>query len=185
MSQDFKDALIVAPFDGMGSKQCPDSISLLSCVGKVLAQVFLNSLNADDLYKCFLDFLKWIEHVGGLDQFTQGYKEFGINVREDGTIIGREWAPGAKEVYLRGDFNDWKEFTHPYKNVGFGKWELTIPSNSGAPAIPHLSIVKLLIVTHDGRRLDRLSPWAPYVVCINENKIYDQVMYNPPEVKHL
>ncbi|OON20280.1 1,4-alpha-glucan-branching enzyme, partial [Opisthorchis viverrini] len=143
-------------------------------------------------YKCFQDYLNWIEHVGGLDNFTQGYKEFGIHVHPDGTIYCKEWAPGAKELYLRGDFNDWKEFTHPFKNIGFGKWELTIPPTFGAPAIPHLSIVKvcylskiqclkLLVVAQDGRRLDRLSPWAPYVVCLNENKIYDQVMYNPKE----
>ncbi|THD27033.1 1 4-alpha-glucan branching enzyme variant [Fasciola hepatica] len=132
-------------------------------------------------YKCYLDHLNWINSVGGMDQFTQGYKEFGINVRPDGTIYCKEWAPSAKEVYLRGDFNEWKEFTHAFKNVGYGKWELVLPSNLGAPAIPHLSVVKLLIVTHDGRRLDRLSPWAPYVVCLNENKIYDQVMYNPPQ----
>ncbi|CAH8453376.1 unnamed protein product [Dicrocoelium dendriticum] len=132
-------------------------------------------------YKCFEDHLKWIESVGGLEEFTQGYRDFGVHVHSDGTITCKEWAPGAKEVYLRGDFNDWKEFTHPFKNVGFGKWELTIPPVMGSPAIPHLSIIKLLIVAHDGRRLDRLSPWAPYVICINENKIYDQVLYNPPE----
>ncbi|KAG5447011.1 1,4-alpha-glucan branching enzyme, variant 2 [Clonorchis sinensis] len=88
--------------------------------------------------------------------------------------------------------DDWKEFTHPFKNIGYGKWELTIPPTLGAPAIPHLSVIKvsffskiqrlkLLVVAQDGRRLDRLSPWAPYVVCLNENKIYDQVMYNPKE----
>ncbi|KAF7261467.1 hypothetical protein EG68_01170 [Paragonimus skrjabini miyazakii] len=90
-------------------------------------------------------------------------------------------AGNGLRVLRKSIFEEISEFTHPYKNVGFGKWELIIPSNFGAPAIPHLSVVKLLIVTHDGRRLDRLSPWAPYVVCINENKIYDQVMYNPPE----
>ncbi|CAH8446935.1 unnamed protein product [Schistosoma margrebowiei] len=132
-------------------------------------------------YKCFLDHMKWINDVSGLEEFTQGYKEFGVHVRDDGSIYCKEWAPGAKELYLRGDFNDWQEFTHPFKNVGFGKWELTIPSANGSPVIKHLSKIKLLVVAHDGRRLDRLSPWAPYVKCFEGNIIYDQLLYNPSE----
>lgn len=132
-------------------------------------------------YKCFLDHLKWINDVCGIEEFTQGFKEFGIHVQNDGSIFCKEWAPGAKELYLRGDFNDWQEFTHPFKNVGFGKWELTIPPQSGAPIIKHLSKIKLLIVAQDGRRLDRLSPWASYVKCVGQNIIYDQLLYNPPE----
>ncbi|RTG80921.1 1,4-alpha-glucan branching enzyme [Schistosoma bovis] len=132
-------------------------------------------------YKCFLDHMKWINDVSGLEEFTQGYKEFGVHVRDDGSIYCKEWAPGAKELYLRGDFNDWQEFTHPFKNVGFGKWELTIPSANGSPVIKHLSKIKLLVVAQDGRRLDRLSPWAPYVKCFEGNIIYDQLLYNPSE----
>lgn len=56
-------------------------------------------------YKCYLDHLDWINKVDGIERFTQGYKEFGINVHPDGTIHCKEWAPGAKEVYLRGDFS--------------------------------------------------------------------------------
>ncbi|VDP30578.1 unnamed protein product [Schistosoma margrebowiei] len=83
---------------------------------------------------------------------------------------------------LQGRKNyDWQEFTHPFKNVGFGKWELTIPSANGSPVIKHLSKIKLLVVAHDGRRLDRLSPWAPYVKCFEGNIIYDQLLYNPSE----
>ncbi|CAI2723355.1 unnamed protein product [Schistosoma spindalis] len=132
-------------------------------------------------YKCFLDHMKWINDVSGLEEFTQGYKEFGVHVRDDGSIYCKEWAPGAKELYLRGDFNGWQEFTHPFKNVGFGKWELTIPSANGSPVIKHLSKIKLLVVAQDGRRLDRLSPWAPYVKCFEGNIIYDQLLYNPSE----
>ncbi|VDQ04417.1 unnamed protein product [Trichobilharzia regenti] len=132
-------------------------------------------------YKCFLDHMKWINDVCGLEEFTQGYKEFGVHVHADGSIYCKEWAPGAKELYLRGDFNDWKEFTHPFKSVGFGKWELIIPPSNGSPLIKHLSKIKLLVVAHDGRRLDRLSPWAPYVKCFEGNIVYDQLLYNPPE----
>lgn len=50
--------------------------------------------------------MKWINDVSGLEEFTQGYKEFGVHVRDDGSIYCKEWAPGAKELYLRGDFSE-------------------------------------------------------------------------------
>jgi hypothetical protein len=35
----------------------------------------------------------------------QGYEKFGLNVDEKGDITYREWAPGANEAYLIGDFS--------------------------------------------------------------------------------
>ncbi|CAL8107118.1 unnamed protein product [Calicophoron daubneyi] len=119
-------------------------------------------------------------HEGCLDEFTQGYNEFGVHFNEDGSIVWREWAPGAKRLYLRGDFNDWKLLTHPFRNVGNGKWELTIPPKLGKPAIEHLSIAKLVVVDSENRYLDRLSPWATYVVCCPDGRTYDHKIYNPP-----
>ncbi|KAM7535939.1 hypothetical protein Aperf_G00000097198 [Anoplocephala perfoliata] len=133
-------------------------------------------------YKCFLDFSKWIDSVGGMEEFTQGFKEFGIHCDPDGTIRCKEWAPGAQAVYLRGDFNGWKEFEYPFKKLEFGKWELVIKPNAGdgKAAIEHMSKVKLLIIGPDGSKLDRLSPWATYVKTFGKSIIYDQVFYNPP-----
>lgn len=42
---------------------------------------------------------------GSLDQFTKGYDYFGIHVKPDNSIVAREWAPGAQQVYLTGDFS--------------------------------------------------------------------------------
>ncbi|VDM16166.1 unnamed protein product [Hydatigera taeniaeformis] len=133
-------------------------------------------------YKCFEDYYKWIDSVGGMELFTQGYKEFGIHSDPDGTIKCREWAPGAKALYLRGDFNNWNEFEYPFEKLEFGKWQLVIPptSGDGKPVIPHLSKVKLLVIGPDGAKHDRLSPWASYVKNFDKNIIYDQVFYNPP-----
>nr|VZI28484.1 unnamed protein product [Spirometra erinaceieuropaei] len=71
-------------------------------------------------YKCFLDYQKWIDSVGGIDHFTQGYNEFGVHVKPDGSVYCKEWAPGAKELYLRGDFNGWKEKEYPFKRLEYG-----------------------------------------------------------------
>lgn len=46
------------------------------------------------------------ESEGGLDNFSQGYKYYGIHIQHDNSVIAREWAPGAKELYLTGDFSE-------------------------------------------------------------------------------
>lgn len=38
-------------------------------------------------------------------KFSEGYKIYGFNIRGK-EITFKEWAPGAKEVFLVGDFND-------------------------------------------------------------------------------
>lgn len=45
------------------------------------------------------------EYEGGMDKFTQGYKYFGIHVNTDNSVTAREWAPGAVQVYLTGEFS--------------------------------------------------------------------------------
>ena len=54
-------------------------------------------------------FKKWkdtIDNVeGGYDTITKGYRKFGFNVSEDGTMTYREWAPNAKEAVLIGEFS--------------------------------------------------------------------------------
>lgn len=44
-------------------------------------------------------------HEGGYDKFTRGFEKMGFNVRSDGSVIYREWAPLAKEATLIGDFS--------------------------------------------------------------------------------
>jgi 1,4-alpha-glucan branching enzyme len=97
-------------------------------------------------YGCFKDLLDSIEeNGGGLDNFTQGYKYYGIHVQPDNSIVCREWAPGAVKLFLTGEFNGWNRDSHPYKKKEYGKWELIIPPNrDGSCAISHLSELKVL-----------------------------------------
>jgi 1,4-alpha-glucan branching enzyme len=44
------------------------------------------------------------EKEGSLGQFALGYKHFGFN-RVGKSIVYREWAPGAQELYVIGDFS--------------------------------------------------------------------------------
>jgi hypothetical protein len=45
------------------------------------------------------------DHEGGYENFTAGYRKLGFNVAGDGTVTYREWAPGADEAVLTGDFS--------------------------------------------------------------------------------
>lgn len=76
------------------------------------------------------------------------------------------------------------------KKLEYGKWELVVPPKpDGTPAIKHLSEVKIIIRTQSGQLVDRLSPWAKYVVqppkSANQGVNYKQYVWNPPphEVK--
>nr|CAD7438990.1 unnamed protein product [Timema bartmani] len=56
-------------------------------------------------YACFKDYADKVgEHDGGLDNFTQAYKYYGIHINLDNSVTCREWAPGAHQLYLMGDF---------------------------------------------------------------------------------
>ena len=57
-------------------------------------------------YDLFLKFCKIIQQEGSIDTFTQGYNEFGLHIRADGSILWKEWAPGAEALFLRGDFSN-------------------------------------------------------------------------------
>ncbi|XP_046681961.1 1,4-alpha-glucan-branching enzyme [Homalodisca vitripennis] len=135
-------------------------------------------------YACFLDYVdKVSEGEGGLENFTQGYKWFGIHINSDNSVTAREWAPGATELFLFGDFNQWNKFAHPYKKLEYGKWELHIPPNEdGSCVMKHLSEVKLVIRTQSGDLVERLSPWATYVVQPprEEGFVFKQRIYHPP-----
>lgn len=42
---------------------------------------------------------------GGIQEFTQGYKYFGMHFNSDNSVTCREWAPGAANLFLAGDFS--------------------------------------------------------------------------------
>lgn len=55
---------------------------------------------------CVRDWVERIEkHDGGLKDFSQAYKYYGLHFQQDNSVVAREWAPGAVQVYLTGDFS--------------------------------------------------------------------------------
>lgn len=95
-----------------------------------------------------------------MDEFTRSYQHYGIIVQPDNSISCLEWAPGAEGLSLVGDFNNWNLSSHPYSNIGYGKWELKIPANgNGSCPITSGSIIKVAI-KKDGVFHYKLSPWV-------------------------
>ncbi|VDL65493.1 unnamed protein product [Nippostrongylus brasiliensis] len=119
-------------------------------------------------YGVFSEYKKRIEECGGIDRFTQGYKEYGLLVQPDNSVV-----------------YGWNHETHKYSREPFGKWRLVVPPNpDGSCAIPHGSIVKarsLIAVTKDGNTMDKLSPWAPYVTRPKETVVYHQFQHPRPK----
>jgi len=57
-------------------------------------------------YALFLNAIESIKDKGdNLESFSMGYKHFGIHIKDDNSVVAREWAPAAKEVFLTGDFS--------------------------------------------------------------------------------
>ncbi|KAJ2503879.1 alpha-1,4-glucan branching enzyme, partial [Coemansia sp. RSA 2049] len=71
----------------------------------------------------YAHFKRWVkvidENEGGIDKFSQGYKEFGLHVTAEG-VRYREWAPGAREASLVGDFNGWDVNANPMERNEYG-----------------------------------------------------------------
>lgn len=86
--------------------------------------------------------------------------------------------------YLKSTDN-WQWEATPYRKLEFGKWELTLPANpDGSSPIAHLSEVKVIVRNDKGQLVERLSPWATYVVMptdLSYGTNYKQKIWNPPE----
>lgn len=53
-----------------------------------------------------MDYVEKIEDGdGSLKQFTSAYENFGIHIQDDNSVVAKEWAPGAQEVFLTGEFS--------------------------------------------------------------------------------
>lgn len=60
-----------------------------------------------------------------LADFANGYKYFGIHPTDSGWVY-REWAPGADQMFLTGDFNNWNTEACPMQRIKNGVFEVYI-----------------------------------------------------------
>ena len=110
-----------------------------------------------------------------LSDFASGYDYYGLHKVRGGWVF-REWAPNATDIYLVGDFNDWKE-TEDYrcKRVkGTGNWELKLPTK----AMKHGDLFKMHVKWNGGEG-ERIPAWATRVVQDDKTKIFSAQVWAP------
>ncbi len=110
----------------------------------------------------------------GLADFACGHLYFGIH-RENGEWVIREWAPNAIEIFLIGDFNDWKTTgKYRFSRQDRGNWEIRLPQE----AMKHRDRYKL-VVRWPGGEGERIPAWCRRVVQNPETKVFDAQVWAP------
>ncbi|MFC3880687.1 alpha-amylase family glycosyl hydrolase [Algoriphagus namhaensis] len=114
----------------------------------------------------FLDAQKQINHqFGSLVEFAQNHRYFGIHYEpwRKGWIY-REWAPGAKQLFLMGEFNWWDRYSHPLKKNPRGYWEIFLSETEYKHTFTHGSKVKVHIIGANDVALDRIPAYITRVI---------------------
>ena len=96
-----------------------------------------------------------VKNAPTLADFADGYLFFGIHQTKTGWVV-REWLPGAEQVFLIGDFNDWSHTSHPMERKDNGVWEIEL---EGRDALRHGEYIKLW-VTRGFNSFERLPAYS-------------------------
>ncbi len=121
--------------------------------------------------------IQLIGEKGSLNDFSSGYLYFGLHKVDDNWIL-REWAPNAIDIFVVGDFNDWKESSkYAMKRVkGTGNWEIKIKNKN----FHHGTHFKL-VIHWEGGCGERIPAWATRVVQDPETHLFSAQVWDPEE----
>lgn len=125
-----------------------------------------------------------LDATGGLlGEISQGHRYFGFN---RGEFLGtpgvwyREWAPGALQLRVIGDFNNWDRWAQPLVRDTFGVWSLFLPDHKYATSLVHGSRVKVHVIGEDSRGTDRIPAYIRRVEQDWQTGAWTGVYWNPP-----
>jgi 1,4-alpha-glucan branching enzyme len=133
-------------------------------------------------YKSALE--KIDEHGGLLGPISQGHGYFGFNRGELWGKPGvwyREWAPGALQLRLIGDFNNWDRFGHPLVRDQFGVFSLFLSDEQFGDKLVHGTRVKVTVVSDSSATMDRIPAYIRRVVTEENTNHYVGLYWNPPQ----
>jgi len=83
------------------------------------------------------------------------YNKMGSHLASKDGVYFSVWAPAAKEVYVVGDFNEWKAYGYDCKPVSDGGvYDIFIPGAKLG------QLYKYLIITQEGEALFKADPYA-------------------------
>lgn len=100
-----------------------------------------------------------LQNTASLTDFANGYEYFGIHRTAVGWVY-REWAPGADEMYLTGEFNEWNPKSHPMTKLPGGVFELELYGRNSLWNGCRI----LAVVIHKGKELYRIPLYSRRVV---------------------
>ena len=113
--------------------------------------------------------------------YANGYRYFGW--QWDATLDGwwlREWLPGAQDVYVFGDFNNWQRTEIRLRRDAAGVWSAFFPAAMYRDRLTHGSLYKLHVHGENGWH-DRIPAYATRVVQDEATKNYTAQFWAPAE----
>lgn len=140
--------------------------------------------NERDLQRRHDRFTRRLEEIdrgsGSLLDFANGHRWYGFNYspEEQGWWF-REWLPGAKDVYLSGDFNHWNKTEYPLHKQKNGDWTIFLADELFADRLTHGSELKMLVHGDNGWH-ERIPAYIRRVVQDDTTKNYNGQFWNPP-----
>ena len=100
---------------------------------------------------------------GSLRDYANAYLYFGLH--RDDKAKGwwfREWLPGAHNVYIFGDFNNWQRTELPLQKGENGEWHIFLPDEKYKNRIQHKGLYKILVFGNNGL-LERIPAYVTRV----------------------
>jgi len=135
-------------------------------------------------YARYLEAAESFAGSGGLlGEISRGHEFFGLNRGEKDGAQGvwyREWAPGARQLSLIGDFNGWDRAATPLERAEPGIWSVFLPDQRFRERLVHGSRVKVHVDTERGA-VDRIPAYVRSVVQDPETREFAGVYWSPPE----
>ena len=120
-------------------------------------------------------------HNGSISNYANGYHYYGW--QWDDVLDGwwfREWLPGAQDVYLFGDFNNWQRTELRLKKDPAGVWSIFLPAAMYRDRLTHGSLYKIHVHGPNGW-MDRIPAYATRVVQNEESKDFAAQFWWPGE----
>jgi len=160
-------------------KKAPDGTGLIS-VDPWLAP---HAQQLRDRYAHYHFLLSRIEDAGGLTgMVSQGHHYYGFNRGEFKGKPGvwyREWAPGATQLSVFGDFNDWNRHSHLLSRDSYGIWSIFLPDEFYSHRLVHAGKIKLHVTSRIGP-MDRVPAYIRRVIQDPQSHDFSGQYWNPP-----
>jgi 1,4-alpha-glucan branching enzyme len=113
-------------------------------------------------------------------KFADAYKYFGFHwdKKRNGWIY-REWAPKAQDLYLFGDFNEWKQYAHRMTRCKDGTWEIFLDGITYKDRFKHESRIKVMVHSDLGFQ-ERIPAYIQRVIQDKDSGDFSGQVWFPP-----